>query len=104
MLRILRSLLLMVSLLLLVPVAAGADFGSMSLHESAWQQAPAESVSAARRPLLGHHCLVPGPQPGSRLDGQPFAYGYFGARARPAAVYHRNSTGDWYQWSIIRAD
>ncbi len=105
MIRILQSLLALIGLLLLALMAARADGAAWQETDSAWQSVPAEPAVSARLGVLSaHRCLVPGPQPGTHLEGQPFAYGYFGARARPTAAYHRSNRGDWFQWSFRRAD
>ena len=105
MVRILQSLLALISLLLLALMAARANSASWQESAATGNSIPPEpAISAGLRALPAQHCLVPGPQPGSHFQGQPFAYGYFGAKARPAAVFHRSENGDWYQWSIRRAD
>ncbi|MGA2256590.1 MAG: hypothetical protein ABSG53_18230 [Thermoguttaceae bacterium] len=105
MIRVLQSLLALISLLLLALMAAKANGATCQEAEQAWQIVPPEpAVSAGPRVLPVHRCLVPGEQPGTHLQGQPFAYGYFGAKARPMAAFHRNNNGDWFQWSVRRAD
>jgi hypothetical protein len=105
MIRILQSLLALVSLLALAALAASASGASWQSADSAGQPAAAPPESAVR-PCLppGLHRLVPAQQPSSHLQGQPFAYGYFGAKALPSAAYHRGSTRDWFQWTIQRAN
>ncbi len=104
MIRILQPLLL-IGLLLLVLMAARANGAAWQETDPAWQGVSTEpAVPAAPGLLPAHRCLVPGPQPGTHLEGQPFAYGYFGARARPTAAFYRNHNGDWFQWSFRRGD
>jgi hypothetical protein len=103
--RILQSLLALISLLLLALMAARANSAPWQEPETTWQAAPAEAaVSPPPHVRPAHRCLVPGPQPGTHLQGQPFAYGYFGARARPLSVYQRSYDADWFQWTFYRAD
>jgi len=105
MIRILQSLLALISLLLLAFMAARANSAGLQATEPAFQLVPAEpAASTGPRVRPAHPCLIAGPQPGTHFPGQPFAYGYFGAKARPAAAFHRNENGDWFQWSIRRAD
>jgi len=105
MMRILQSLLALISLLVLAFMAARANSACVRPMEATCQDIPTEpAVSAGPRVLPIHHCLTAGPQPGTHFQVQPFAYGYFGAKARPAAVFHRSENGDWFQWSIRRAD
>ena len=106
MIRVLQPLLALIGLLLPTLMAARADSASCQEMEPACQSVPAEpalSVGPSRPPL--HCCLFPrSQQPETHLQGQPFAYGYFGARAQPTASYHRNARADWFQWSVRRAD
>ncbi len=103
--RALESLLALVSLLLMAWMADVANSAPWQPPDSAAQNDPAAQHIYVRPHLLpGCHCLVPGPQPGSHLEGQPFAYGYFGAKAQPTAAFHRSFNGDWFQWSVRRAD
>ncbi len=103
--RILQSLLALISLLLLAWLADKASSALWQETDPAWQSDPAEPVVSAHLHLLpARHCLAPGPQPGTHLHGQPFAYGYFGAKAQPMAAFHRSTSGDWFQWSVRRAD
>jgi hypothetical protein len=51
-----------------------------------------------------HRRVIPGPQAGTHLQAQPFAYGYFGAHAPTTAAFHTSNRGDWYQWTFTRAD
>ena len=103
--RILQSLLALISLLLLAFMAARANSACLQATGPASQDIPTErALSAGPRPLPLHRCLAAGPQPGTHFEGQAFAYGYFGAKARPAAAFHRSENGDWFQWSIRRAD
>jgi hypothetical protein len=105
MIRILQSLLALISLLLLAWMAARADSATWQEPDPACQSVPTEPAFTAGPGMPpGRRCLVPGPQPGTHLQGQPFAYGYFGARAEPTAVFHRNVRADWFQWSVRRAD
>jgi hypothetical protein len=105
MVQVLKSLLALTSLLILALVAIRANSAPLPQPDEQWQ-AP-DNVPAAppryRRPLV-HRCLVPGPQAGTHLQPQPFAYGYFGAHAPTSAVFHTSNRGDWYQWSFYRAD
>ena len=103
--RILQSLLVLISLLLLVWMAASANGATWQGPDSGWDRPANEPTPCAEPHLL----RVPGwlrqcPQPGSHLQGQPFGYGYFGARARPSYACQLNSREDWSQWSIRRAD
>src|SRR5271165_3361347 len=87
--RILQSLLALISLLLLAWFADQASSAPWQQPDPAWRSDPAEPVVSARPLLLpACHRLVPGPQPGTHLQGQPFAYGYFGAKAQPMAAFH----------------
>jgi hypothetical protein len=106
MIRILQSLLALISLLLLALMSARAESAPWQATDPAWQGDAAEPamVSGPPRVRPGHRCLVPGPQPGTHFQGQPFAYGYFGARAQTAPVYHHSANGDWFQWSFYRGD
>jgi len=105
MIRVLQSLPALIGFLLLSLMAVRAESAAWQATNPAWQSVPAEpAYSAKPRVLPAHRCLVLGPQPGAHLQGQPFAYGYFGARAEPTAVYHSNSRGDWFQWSFRRGD
>ena len=105
MVRILQSLLALISLLLLALMAARANSASWQESAATGNSIPPEpAISAGPRGAAGPALLGSGPQPGSHFQGQPFAYGYFGAKARPTAVFHRSENGDWYQWSIRRAD
>lgn len=109
MVQVLKSLLALTSLLILALVAIRANSAPLLQPDEQWQAPDVvpDSVPAAaprcRRPLV-HRCLVPGPQAGTHLQPQPFAYGYFGARAPASAVFHTSNRGDWYQWSFYRAD
>jgi hypothetical protein len=103
--RILQSLLVLISLLLLAWFANKANSAPWEETDPAWQSGPAKPVVSARPHLLpARYRLAPGPQPGTQLHGQPFAYGYFGAKAQPMAAFHRSTSGDWFQWSVRRAD
>ena len=103
--RILQSLLALISLLLLAWLADKASSAPWQGTDPTCQNDPAEPIVLARPHLLPTcHRLVPGPQPGTHFQGQPFAYGYFGAKAQPTAAFHRSSNGDWFQWSVRRAD
>ncbi len=103
--RILQSLLALISLLLLAWMAGRANSAPWQQPDPVRQSDLAEPHVSARSHLPpACHRLIPGPQPGTHLQGQPFAYGYFGARAQPMAAYHRSSSGDWFQWSVRRAD
>ena len=104
MLQVLKSLLALASLIVMSLVAVEANSAPPPRDEN-WQSPPATSASPApcRRPLH-HRCLVPGPQAGTHMQAQPFAYGYFGAHAPTSAVFHTSNRGDWYQWSFYRAD
>ena len=105
MVRILQSLLALIGLLLMAWLASRADSAPWQGPETGWQGAASQPVaSAAPRLLPVPRCLTPGPQPGTYLQGQPFAYGYFGAQAKPTTVYHRSYQGDWFQWSFRRGD
>jgi hypothetical protein len=105
MLRILESLLALVTLLLMAFVAAKANSAPLPTGGEQWQSPPvAASAAAAPHRYPCHRCLTPGPQPGTYLRGQPFAYGYFGAHPPTTAAYHRNSRNDWYQWTFSRGD
>ena len=112
MLRILQSLVVLFSLLALAFVAARAN--SAPLTDADGQSpsiGPATSsdgtaIHCRPRPFAAalHHRLVPGPQAGTHLQAQPFAYGYFGAHAPTTAAFHTSNRGDWYQWTFTRAD
>ncbi len=105
MIRILQSLLALISLLLLAMMAARADSAPWQGPDPQCETIPADaSFSPLPHARPVHRCLVPGPQPGTHLQGQPFAYGYFGARARPLSVYQRSYDADWFQWTFFRAD
>jgi hypothetical protein len=106
MLRILQSLLALISLLLLAWLAARANAATFQdPDDPAWKSVPVEPAACPRPRLLTvPRCLTPPPQPGTHFQGQPFAYGYFGAKAQPAAAFHRKWNGDWFQWTIGRAD
>ncbi len=105
MIRILQLLPASIGLLLLALMAVRAESAPWQATDPAWQGAPTEPAFSAKPPVRpARRCLVPGPQPGARLQAKPFAYGYFGARAEPTAVYHSNSRGDWFQWSFYRGD
>ena len=105
MIRILQTLLALIGLLLLTLMASRAESAPRQETDPASQGIAAEpAVSIPLRVMPAHRVLVPGPQPGTHLEGQPFAYGYFGARARPTAAYHHSDRGDWFQWSFRRAD
>ncbi len=88
MLRILQSLLVVSSLLALAFVAAEANSAPLTDPDG---QSPSigpatgsdgTAIHCRPRPFAAalHHRLVPGPQAGTHLQAQPFAYGYFGAR------------------------
>jgi hypothetical protein len=102
---IMRSATAIITLLLLVQAARAGDHLLIPSGHPTWQSASGQDVQnlPAYRPARCRH-LVPGPQPGTRLQSQPFAYGYFGAYPRPAAAFHRSDRGDWFQWTVIRAD
>jgi hypothetical protein len=105
MLQILQLRLAPIILLVLALTAVQAAGATWSEPDSSWQTASAEQpVVVRQRTLLGHHCLTPAPQPGTHLEGQPFAYGYFGAKAQSTVIYHRGSTGDWFQWTFQRGN
>jgi hypothetical protein len=105
MIRVLQSLLALIALLLLAWMAPRADGAPWQEANPVSQCVPTEEVvSVPLRVAPVQRCLAPRPQPGTRLQGQPFAYGYFGARAQPTAAYHRSDRGDWFQWSFRRAD
>lgn len=106
MIRTKQPLMALIGLLLLALLSATADSAPWQEPDPAWQLAPGEAfVSPGPCHASGHHCLLPKPQsPETHLQGQPFAYGYFGARAQTTASYHRNARNDWYQWSVRRAD
>ena len=105
MVQILKSLLALASLLIMSIVAARANSAPLPAPEEQWQPAAATNAEAAacRRPLHRRR-LVPGPQAGTHLQAQPFAYGYFGRTPPRSAVFHTSSRGNWYQWSFYRAD
>jgi hypothetical protein len=105
MIQILKSLLALATLLVMAFVAAKANSAPWAEPDEQWQT-PSTTSAAPRacwRPLH-HRSLVPGPQAGTHLQAQPFAYGYFGAHAPTSAVFHTSNRGDWYQWSFYRAD
>ncbi len=105
MIRVLQPLSVLIGLLLLAWLADRADSAPWQEINSVSQGVPpATVVSAPLRVVPAHRCLVPGPRPGTGLQGQPFAYGYFGAQAQPMAAHHRSDRGDWFQWSVRRAD
>jgi hypothetical protein len=105
MIRVLQSLLALISLLLLAWMADKANSAPWQQPDAAWQSDSAQpAVSPRPRLLPAFHRLAPAAQPGSHLQGQPYAYGYFGAKAQPMAAFHRSSSGDWFQWSVRRAD
>jgi hypothetical protein len=105
MLQILQLRLALIILLVLALTAVQATRASWPEPDPSWQPASAAQPVVVRpRTLLGHHCLTPAPQPGTHLEGQPFAYGYFGAKAQSTAVYHRSSSGDWFQWTFQRGN
>jgi len=103
MLRILQSLLVLITLVLMAFVAVKANSAPLAEGENQWQPPVANPVavfphrSSCRR-------LVPGPQAGTHLQAQPFAYGYFGAHAPTSAAFHSGNRKDWYQWTFTRAD
>ncbi len=105
MVQILKSLLALASLIIMALVAVRANSAPLPAPDEQWQPPAATNAEAApwRRPLH-RRCLVPGPQAGTHLQAQPFAYGYFGAHAPTSAVFHTSNRGDWYQWSFYRAD
>ena len=105
MLQVLKTLLALASLLIMSIVAAKANSAPVPVPEAQWQPpaSPTAIAPTCRRPLLHRH-VVPGPQAGTHLQAQPFAYGYFGAHAPTSAVFHTGNRGDWYQWSFYRAD
>jgi hypothetical protein len=103
MIRVLQSLLALTCLLLLIFLASRAQ--SAEWQEPDFVDQSASSVprpSSHARPM--HRCLTPAVQPGTHLQGQPFAYGYFGAHARPVSVYQQSFHADWFQWTFLRAD
>ena len=103
--RILQALLALISLLLLAWLATRADGAACDASYPACESAvPWASGPAGPLPPRFHVCLRPGAQPATHLQGQPFAYGYFGARARPMAAYQESYHRDWCQWTIFRAD
>jgi hypothetical protein len=105
MVRLLQSLLALISLLLLALLSATTEGATLPSDEPNWRPAHADPIATVVSHVLpSHRHFAPGPQPGTKLRVQPFAYGYFGARAQPAAVYHRCNNGDWFQWSFYRAD
>jgi hypothetical protein len=105
MIRVFQWISALISVLLLVLMAARAESAPWQEPDPGWQAAPVNStVSPAPRPRLVHRLLTPAPQPGTHFDSQPFAYGYFGARARPVSAYQRSYDADWYQWTFYRAD
>ena len=79
MLRILQSLLALISLLLLAWLAARANAATFQdPDDPAWKSVPVEPAACPRPRLLTvPRCLTPPPQPGTHFQGQPFAYGYF---------------------------
>lgn len=103
--RVLKSLLALTTLLVLALVAVKANSAPFAQPDEQWQPtiSAAPPAPCCRRPLV-HRCLVPGPQAGTHLQAQPFAYGYFGAHAPTSAVFHTSNRGDWYQWTFYRAD
>jgi hypothetical protein len=105
MVQVLKSLLALTSLLILALVAVRANSAPYAESDEQWQPSitAAPSAPCGRRPMF-HRCVVPGPQAGTHLQAQPFAYGYFGAHAPTSAVFHTSNRGDWYQWSFYRAD
>ncbi len=105
MIRIFQSLLALISLLLLAWLASTADSAPWQEPDPGWQSAAVEPPPPAAPHLLAlPRCLTPATQPATHLQGQPYAYGYFGARAQTTAVYQRSYRGDWFQWSFHRAD
>ena len=104
MIRVLQSLLALISLLFLAFLAARAQSAECQGPEITSQNLPSAPAEFAGPRLRSIHRLVPAPQPGTHLQDQPFAYGYFGARAQPAAAFHRSYDHDWFQWSISRAN
>jgi hypothetical protein len=105
MLRIMESLLALIILLALAFVANRAYSAPPPGNDTRWQ-APQVTDATARpchRPFWHRH-IVPGPQPGTHLQAAPYAYGYFGAHAPTTAAFHTSNRGDWYQWSVSRAD
>ena len=105
MIRILQLLPALIGFLLLALMAVRAESAPWQANDPTWQGVPAgPAFPAGPRVRPARRCSVLGPQPGARLQGQPFAYGYFGARAEPTAVYHSNYREDWYQWSFHRGD
>jgi hypothetical protein len=104
MFRVLQSLLALTSLLVLTFLAARVNGAPFSDGNTQWQSPPvAESAAAPCRRLCLHR-LMPGPQAGTHLQAQPFAYGYFGAHAPTTAAFHRSARNDSYQWTFSRAD
>jgi len=101
--RILQTVLMLFSLLALAFVAAKAN--SAPLPDS---DAQSPSIGPARPALFCWHPhqrhVTPGPQPGTHLQPQPYAYGYFGAHAPTTPAFHTSNRGDWYQWTFTRAD
>jgi hypothetical protein len=104
MLQLLRSILAIISLLALAVVAVKANSAPLPDANDQWQAPDGDCPPPATSHRPPAHRLVPGPQPGTHLQTQPFAYGYFGAHAPTTAAFHRNSRGDWYQWTFSRAD
>lgn len=105
MIRTLQPLLALISLLLLALLAARVDGARWQEPDPDSQVVPAEPAFSAKPHVVpAHHGLLPRSQPATHLQGQPFAYGYFGARAQSTASFHRNARADWYQWSVRRAD
>jgi hypothetical protein len=107
MLRVLQMVLVLCSLLALAFVAAKAN--SAPLPEPEAQSptigpaTPSEcAASTCRHPH--HRRVIPGPQAGTHLQAQPYAYGYFGAHAPTTAAFHTSNRGNWYQWTFSRAD
>jgi hypothetical protein len=103
--QILQSALALICLLALALIAAAANGADWQEPDPPAQPVCAQAAVSGRPRLLPlHGCLVPGPQPGTHLVSQPFAYGYFGARPQTVSAYHRGSTGDWFQWTFLRAN
>lgn len=105
MIHILQSQLALISILLLALMATRADSAPWQEPDPGWQTVPAQTaIAPPLRVRPARVCLTPAPQPGTRLQGQPFAYGYFGARARPVSAYQKSYDADWFQWTVLRAD
>ncbi len=73
--------------------------GESSYQEGCDEAPSVVSVPASRR--AGHVVYQP---PWTRLQGQPYAYGYFGARPAATSANHTSYRADWYQWRFQRGD